>query len=291
MVTQNRTQAGLALTTLAMLAFAGNSIICRMALQEGAIDAASFSNIRLLSGALALLIILSVKSSVNDLKQSGSWLSALMLFLYALAFSYAYIDLGAGTGALILFGLVQATMIIAALIAGDRPTGVEVLGWLCASAGLIYLVLPGVEAPSAVGTIFMSVSGIAWGIYSIRGQNESEPLASTASNFLRSVAFIPFVLAVTFKSIQISASGALLAILSGAITSGVGYVIWYAALKHMKTIQAALVQLSVPAIAAIGGVILLDEALTSRLVLSAGLILGGISIALVRKSSRKTVSE
>lgn len=291
MVTQNRTLAGLVLTTLAMLAFAGNSIICRMALQEGAIDAASFSNIRLLSGALALLIILFVKSSVSNLKQSGSWLSALMLFLYALAFSYAYIDLGAGTGALILFGLVQATMIIAALIAGDRPTGVEVLGWLCASAGLIYLVLPGVEAPSAVGTIFMSVSGIAWGIYSIRGQNESEPLASTASNFLRSVAFIPFVLAVTFNSIQISSSGALLAILSGAITSGVGYVIWYAALKHMKTIQAALVQLSVPAIAAIGGVILLDEALNSRLVLSAGMILGGISIALVRKSSKKTVSE
>lgn len=289
-MTQNRALAGLVLTTLAMLAFAGNSIICRMALQEGAIDAASFSNIRLLSGALALLIILSLKSSVNKIKQSGSWLSALMLFLYALAFSYAYVDLGAGTGALILFGLVQATMIIAALIAGDRPTGIEAFGWLCASAGLVYLVLPGVEAPSSVGTILMAVAGIAWGIYSIRGQKELDPLASTASNFLRSVAFIPFVLAATFKSVQISSSGALLAILSGAITSGVGYVIWYAALKHMKTIQAALVQLSVPAIAALGGVILLDEALSSRLVLSAGMILGGISIALVRKSSRKNAS-
>ena len=274
-----------------MLAFAGNSIICRMALSEGAIDAASFSNIRLLSGALALLVILAVSSGGTNLKQGGSWFSAFALFLYALAFSYAYIDLGAGTGALILFGLVQATMIIAALIAGDRPTGIEVVGWLCASAGLTYLVLPGVEAPSAVGTILMAISGIAWGIYSIRGRNESDPLTSTASNFLRSVAFIPFVLAATFKSIQITGSGALLAVLSGAITSGVGYVIWYAALKHMKTIQAALVQLSVPAIAALGGVILLDEALSRRLVLSAGMILGGITIALLRKSSRKKASE
>ena len=274
-----------------MLAFAGNSIICRMALSEGAIDAASFSNIRLLSGALALLVILAVSSGGTNLKQGGSWLSAFALFLYALAFSYAYIDLGAGTGALILFGLVQATMIIAALIAGDRPTGIEVVGWLCASAGLTYLVLPGVEAPSTVGTILMAISGIAWGIYSIRGRNESDPLTSTASNFLRSVAFIPFVLAATFKSIQITGNGALLAVLSGAITSGIGYVIWYAALKHMKTIQAALVQLSVPAIAALGGVILLDEALSRRLVLSAGMILGGITIALVRKSSKKKASE
>jgi drug/metabolite transporter (DMT)-like permease len=282
---QSKTLSGVALTMLAMLAFAGNSILSRMALQDGAIDAASFSNIRLLSGALALLLILVAKPGANKLKQSGSWLSALMLFLYALSFSYAYLDLSAGAGALILFGLVQATMIIAALIAGDKPTAIEALGWLGASAGLIYLVLPGVAAPSATGTILMAVAGIAWGIYSIRGRDEPDPLAATASNFLRSVAFVPFVIAATFRSIQITTGGLLLAVVSGAITSGVGYVIWYAALKHMKTIRAALVQLSVPAIAALGGVVLLNEALSIRLVLSAGMILGGLSIALSRKSS------
>jgi drug/metabolite transporter (DMT)-like permease len=174
--------AAATLTILAMLAFAGNSILCRMALKDGAIDAASFSNIRLASGAIMLVVLLALKSNTGSVTQSGSWSSALMLFLYALCFSYAYVDLAAGTGALILFGLVQATMIIAALLAGDRPTAVEVLGWLGASAGLVYLVLPGVEAPSIAGTLLMAVAGIAWGVYSIRGRRESDPLASTASN-------------------------------------------------------------------------------------------------------------
>ena len=273
------------LTALAMLAFAGNSILTRMALQDGAIDAASFSNIRLLAGALALLVIVIVKTRAMSLKESGSWSSALMLFTYALTFSYAYIDLGAGTGALILFGLVQATMIAAALAAGDKPTFVEIIGWLCASAGLIYLVLPGAEAPSATGSILMAIAGVAWGLYSIRGKRESDALSSTASNFLRSVAFVPFVVLLTFQSAQFSNKGVLLAITSGAITSGVGYVIWYAALRYLKTIQAALVQLSVPAIAALGGVVLLSEPLSHRLLVSAGLILGGITVALMRKSS------
>jgi drug/metabolite transporter (DMT)-like permease len=285
---QSRIVSGVALTTLAMLAFAGNSILSRMALQDGAIDAASFSNIRLLSGALALLLILATKSGTGNLKHRGSWLSALMLFLYALSFSYAYLDLSAGTGALILFGLVQATMIIAAVIAGDKPTRIEILGWLCASAGLIYLVLPGIAAPSAGGTILMAIAGIAWGFYSIRGRNEPDPLAATASNFLRSVVFIPFVVAATYQSIEVTTNGILLAVAAGAITSGVGYVIWYAALRFMHTIQAALVQLSVPAIAALGGVILLDEVLSMRLVLSAAMVLGGLSIALGRKSSNQT---
>ncbi len=275
--------AAATLTILAMLAFAGNSILCRMALKDGAIDAASFSNIRLASGAIMLVVLLALKSNTGSVTQSGSWSSALMLFLYALCFSYAYVDLAAGTGALILFGLVQATMIIAALLAGDRPTAVEVLGWLGASAGLVYLVLPGVEAPSIAGTLLMAVAGIAWGVYSIRGRRESDPLASTASNFARSLVFVPLVLASTFQSIQLTANGVLLAIASGAITSGIGYVIWYAALKQMKTIQAALVQLSVPAIAALGGVFLLNEALSQRLLISAALILGGISLALLRK--------
>jgi len=279
------------LTTLAMLAFAGNSILCRMALQDGAIDAASFSNIRLLSGAIVLLLILVARSDASALRGSGSWPSALMLFLYAISFSFAYIDLGAGTGALILFGLVQATMIIAALIAGDKPTKGEAVGWLCATAGLVYLVLPGVEAPSPVGTVLMAIAGIAWGVYSIRGRNESDALASTSSNFVRAIVFIPLVLAFTFSSVELTTTGVLLAVASGGVTSGVGYVIWYAALRHIRTIQAALVQLSVPAIAALGGVALLNEPLSRRLVISAGMILGGIAIALMLKSSRKIQPE
>ncbi len=284
---QNKTVSAITLTTLALLAFAGNSILCRMALKDGEIDAAGFTSVRLISGAIALLLIVAVKSGGMNLRQNGSWLSASMLFLYALGFSYAYVDLGAGTGALILFGLVQATMIIAALINGDRPTAVEILGWVFATAGLIYLVLPGVEAPSAAGSVLMGIAGIAWGIYSIRGRSETDPAASTASNFLRSVAFIPFVLAASLQSLHWTTTGVTLAVLSGAITSGIGYVLWYSALRHLKTIQAALVQLSVPAIAALGGVALLSEPLSRRLIVSSGLILGGIMIALVWKSRSK----
>ena len=275
------------LTMLAMLAFAGNSILCRMALLDGAIDAASFSNIRLLAGAIALLILLAIKSKARDALTGGSWLSALTLFLYALCFSYAYVDLGAATGALILFGLVQATMIIAALIAGDRPSAPETLGWLAATAGLVYLVLPGVEAPSVAGSMLMAVAGISWGVYSIRGRGEKDPMAATAANFARTLVFVPLVLAGTYQYVHLTERGVLLAIVSGAVTSGVGYVIWYAALQHMKTIPAALVQLSVPAIAAVGGVWLLNESLSQRLLISAALILGGISLALLRKPRRK----
>ncbi len=287
MIRQSKAVSAITLTTMALLAFAGNSILCRMALKDGAIDAASFTSIRLISGALALLVIVAVNSSVSKLRQSGSWLSASMLFLYALGFSYAYIDLEAGTGALILFGMVQATMIIAALINGDRPTAIEILGWVCATAGLVYLVLPGIEAPSAAGSVLMGVAGIAWGVYSIRGKSESDPVVSTASNFLRSAAFLPLVFAASFQSIQWTTTGVLLAMLSGVVTSGIGYVVWYAALTHLKTIRAALVQLSVPAIAALGGVALLGEPLSHRLIVSSALILGGILIALSWKSRTK----
>jgi len=272
---------------MALLAFAGNSILCRMALKDGAIDAASFTSIRLISGALTLLVIVAANSSINKLSRSGSWLSAFMLFLYALGFSYAYIDLEAGTGALILFGMVQATMIVAALINGDKPTAIEILGWVCATAGIVYLVLPGIEAPSVAGSVLMGIAGIAWGVYSIRGKLESDPVASTASNFLRAAAFVPLVFAASFQSVQWTTTGVVLAVLSGAITSGVGYVLWYAALAHLKTIRAALVQLSVPAIAALGGVALLSEPLSHRLIVSSALILGGILIALSWKSRTK----
>jgi len=271
-------------TSLAMLAFAGNSIICRLALRDGAIDPASFTSVRLLAGAITLLLVISVTRRNTPFRSHGSWLSALILFLYAVAFSYAYTTLSAGAGALILFAFVQATMITMGLWSGDRPRATEWLGWLLAFAGVIWLVLPGVEAPPAGGALLMALSGVAWGIYSIRGRNESEALSSTTSNFLLSVVFVIALALATFANAQVSLRGVLLAVLSGALTSGIGYVIWYAALDYLSAMQAAMVQLSVPAIAAAGGVLLLAEPVSMRLLVSSALVLGGISIALMQKS-------
>lgn len=271
-------------TSLAMLAFAGNSIICRLALRDGAIDPASFTSVRLLAGAITLLLVFTLTRRNTNFRSHGSWLSALVLFLYAVAFSYAYISLSAGAGALILFAFVQATMIALALWSGDRPGATEWLGWLLAFAGVIWLVLPGVEAPPAGGALLMALSGVAWGVYSIRGRKESDALGSTTSNFLLSVVFVMALVLATFANAQVSMRGVLLAVISGALTSGIGYVIWYAALDYLSTMQAALVQLSVPAIAAAGGVLLLAEPVSMRLLVSSALVLGGISIALVQKS-------
>lgn len=268
-------------TGLAMLAFAGNSILCRMALADGAIDPASFTAIRLLSGAVALLLILGSAGKLKTVARHGSWVSALVLFLYAISFSYAYIELSAGTGALILFGFVQATMLAMALLAGARPAPVEWIGWVLAVAGLVWLMLPGVEAPSTAGALLMAASGVAWGVYSIRGQAESDALASTTANFARSLAAMAVVMLVLPGEIEATRRGVLLAVLSGALTSGVGYVIWYAALTGLTSIRAALVQLSVPAIAAGGGVLLLEEPVSVRLLSAGALILGGICLALL----------
>ena len=270
-------------TCVAMLAFAGNSILCRLALRDAAIDPASFTSVRLVSGAITLLIIFRIMRSGNSLRTHGSWLSAMMLFLYAVCFSFAYIALSAGTGALILFGFVQGTMIAIGLWSGDRPAAVEWLGWLLAIAGLVWLVLPGVEAPPVAGATLMAIAGVAWGIYSIRGRAESDALASTTANFLLSVAMVLVLTIMTFSGAGISNRGIVLAIVSGAVTSGVGYVIWYAALNSLSAMQAALVQLSVPAIAMAGGVLLLAEPLSLRLLVSSGLVLGGIGIALTFK--------
>jgi len=271
-------------TSVAMLAFAGNSILCRLALRDGAIDPATFTTVRLLAGAIALLFIFTVTRRNTSFRSHGSWLSALMLFLYAVAFSFAYISLSAGAGALILFAFVQATMIAMGLWSGDRPSGTEWLGWTLAFAGVIWLVLPGVEAPPPGGALLMALSGIAWGVYSIRGRKESDALGSTTANFLMSVVFVIALAAVTFTNADISMRGVLLAVISGALTSGVGYVVWYAALEYLSAMQAAMVQLSVPAIAATGGVALLAEPVSMRLLVSSALVLGGISIAVIRKS-------
>ena len=272
------------LTVLALVAFAGNSVLCRLALADSSIDAASFTTVRLVSGAIALLIILSATSRGTRPASYGSWMSAAMLFLYAACFSFAYISLDTGIGALILFGMVQATMVAGALMAGDRPTVAEWIGWLLAIGGFVYLVSPGLTAPSPGGSALMAIAGIAWGIYSLRGRNESFALAGTTYNFVRSVPLVLIVSAFSLQDLHLTTNGVVLAILSGTITSGVGYAVWYTALQSISSMQAAMVQLSVPVLAAAGGILLLSESISLRLIVSSLLILGGIFLAIFGKT-------
>lgn len=269
-----------------MFAFAGNSIICRLALRDDTIDPASFTAIRLSAGAITLLIISWLARRPTKLKAHGSWLSAILLFVYALGFSYAYITLTAGVGALILFGFVQATMILGGLYAGDRPSNGEWLGWVLASIGLVWLLLPGEEAPSPMGSALMATAGVAWGLYSIRGRAATDALLATTANFTYCLALVAILISIAAASAQTSVLGVVLAVASGALTSGIGYVIWYAALEYLSAMQAALVQLSVPAIATAGGILLLAESVSIQFVLSSALVLGGISLALIRRSRR-----
>jgi drug/metabolite transporter (DMT)-like permease len=266
-----------------MVAFAGNSLLCRLALRDASIDPASFTSVRLLSGAITLLLIVLLTGRRRALKTNGGWVSAIVLFFYAITFSYAYVSLNAGAGALILFGCVQGTMITVGLWRGDRPGHFEWLGWILAFGGMTWLVLPGAEAPPLAGAIMMAASGVGWGLYSLRGQAESEPVASNATNFLLSLVFIVALTIVTWSDAEMNARGVIIAIIAGSITTGIGYVIWYAALDYLKAMQAALVQLSVPVIATIGGVVLLAEPLSLRLTASSALVLGGIMIALIAR--------
>jgi len=269
-----------AYTALALVAFAANSVLCRLALGATTIDAASFSTIRLFSGALMLLLITIVTTRKVLLPPSDNLLSAFLLFLYAITFSFAYISLSAGTGALILFGSVQATMIIFAIVSGERPKILEWAGLLFAITGLIYLVFPGLTAPPLISSFLMCVAGIAWGFYSLRGRGAANPLVNTTNNFILSLPFFFAVSLITFGNNHVSAKGAFLAVLSGAFASGVGYVIWYAALKGLTATRAATVQLTVPVLAAVGGVFFLSERITMRLIFAAWLILGGVGLAL-----------
>lgn len=269
------------LTTLALVAFAANSLLCRLALAQPSIDAASFSLIRILSGAITLWLIVTLTRSRTAKSSGGNWISACYLFLYIVGFSFAYLNLSAGIGALILFGAVQATMLFAAILSGERPYFVEWFGLLLAILGLVYLILPGLTAPPLMESAFMATAGVAWGVYSLRGRKTSTPLVATAGNFMRAVPLAMIVFLVSFNHIQISAEGTLAAILSGALASGIGYTIWYAALRGLSASRAATLQLTVPVLTAIGGVLLLSEAISLHLLLSAIMILGGVALAIL----------
>lgn len=276
------------LTTATMIAFAANSVLARLALADGAIDPASYTGIRLLTGALVLaaLVLRGNDGTVGKLTASGNWFSALALFVYAAAFSASYIILDAGIGALILFAMVQATMISWAIYRGDRPIALEWVGLLIAFGAFAWLVSPGLGAPDPIASAMMAVSGIAWGIYSIRGKASANPLAATAGNFVFAVPFaIPIVL-ITWSSLNITTHGVVLAAISGAVTSGLGYALWYRVLGRITQTQGAIVQLTVPVIAAFGGVALLGEAITLRLSIASALILGGVALAIVAKAKR-----
>jgi drug/metabolite transporter (DMT)-like permease len=270
----------LLLTTVAMTAFAGNSLLCRAALRDTDIDAATFTSVRLVSGALMLWLLVSLRGNRAPLKQ-GSWGSALALFAYAAAFSYAYGGLSAAMGALLLFGAVQATMISIGIVRGNRPHWAQWAGFVVAFSGLVGLLLPGLTAPPLFSSLLMISAGIAWGIYSLRAKGAGEPTAVTTGNFIRSVPMALALSLVMMAGARIDMAGMGYAIASGAIASGMGYAIWYMALPLLQATTAATVQLSVPVIAAIGGVLLLTEPLTVRLVVAGVAILGGIAIVIL----------
>ena len=268
------------LTALAMLAFAGNSVLCRLALAQSAIDAASFTSIRLLSGAIVLALLVQLRG-VRGTRQ-GSCISAAMLFAYAAGFSYAYLSLPAGTGALLLFGAVQATMIGWAIRCGERLRPLQLAGLLLAMAGLVGLLLPGLSAPPLFGSLLMLMAGVAWGVYSLRGKGASDPTAVTAGNFLLAVPLALALSALMYRSTSLDAAGIAYAVASGALTSGLGYALWYRVVPLLRASSAATIQLSVPLLAVIAGALLLDEAITLRMVLAGMAILGGIALVVAR---------
>lgn len=273
-------------TALAMLAFAGNSLLCRLALKNTAIDAASFTTVRLISAAVTLMVLSHIFAKSRAI--IGNWPSALALFIYAAGFSFAYINLTAATGALLLFGAVQVSMISVGIWRGERFNRLQMMGLILAVAGLIILLLPGLAAPPLLNAGLMIAAGVAWGVYSLRGRGAGDPTAVTTGNFIRTV---PFTLALSLLMVShkdFDQSGVFLAIGSGAITSGIGYAIWYRALPGLKATQAATVQLSVPVIAALGGILLLGESLSLRLGLASIAIIAGIALVIFEKGRAVT---
>lgn len=268
------------LTLITMIAFAGNTLFCRMALKLTRIDAASFTTIRLVSGAATLWLIVSLFRGHKSGK--GSWRSAAALFAYAIAYSYAYVTLPAAMGALLLFGAVQATMIGYGISKGERLHGWQIIGLVLALVGLVGLLLPGLTAPPLTGSILMLGSGVAWGVYSLRGRGAGDATRITAGNFLRAVPMAAAVSLITINGATLDNTGVGYAVASGALASGVGYSIWYSVLPALRAASASTVQLSVPVITALGGVLFLGEAVTLRLVLASAAILGGIALVILK---------
>lgn len=266
-------------TVLALVAFAGNSLLCRAALAHTHIDAASFTTVRLLSGVVVLCCLVWLRGGARA--GGGNWLSALALFAYAAGFSFSYLHLTAAAGALLLFGAVQTTMIGAGLWSGERLRWLQIVGLVLACGGLVGLLLPGLSAPPLAGALLMLGAGIAWGIYSLRGKRGGDPLKVTAGNFLRAAAMAVLLSAVLWRHVSLDPAGVGYAVLSGALASGVGYAIWYTALPFLKSTTAATVQLSVPILAAAGGVFFLGEALTLRLLVASVAIIGGIALVIL----------
>lgn len=292
------------LTILALLAFAGNSVLCRLALGADLIDAGSFTAIRLISGAAVLVAIsqlmaktstatgTSEVSSTEAVTEtaSGSWRAAVLLFVYAITFSFAYNTLDTGTGALILFAAVQITILLSSYFTGTKLQPVEWVGVMTAFAGFVYLVLPSVSTPSLTGFVLMSVSGIAWGFYTLAGKGSANPLADTQHNFTRTLPLVLVLIVIIAESAALSLRGVIFAVVAGAITSGVGYAIWYRALADISSVQAAVVQLLVPGLAALGGVVFADDVITARLVIASVLIIFGILIVILGKQYMSTRS-
>ena len=275
----------LLLAVLALLAFAGNSLLCRLALKLTGIDPASLTSVRIPSGALTLWLI--TRSRSRSASGAGNWPSALALFVYAAAFSYAYVSLPAATGALLLFGAVQATMIGYGLWLGERLLVRQWLGLLCAFAGLAGLLLPGLAAPPALGAALMLGAGVAWGVYSLRGKAAGDPTRVTSGNFLRAAPMAALLSLLTVRWSAVDLAGLGYALASGALASGVGYAIWYSALRGLKATSAATLQLSVPVLAALGGIVFLGETVTGRLLLASAAILGGIALVMARPAAPK----
>jgi drug/metabolite transporter (DMT)-like permease len=264
-------------TIFALLAFAANSILCRMALRVATIDPLTFTSIRIVSGAITLMLVLLFRS--RRVRMGGSWISALELIGYAATFSVAYTALTAGTGALLLFGAVQVVMIAAGYRAGERINRAVATGWLAAVGGIIALTLPSVSSPPLWASFLMLLAGIAWGLYSLRGRRSSEPIAETAGNFIRAVPFALILNALMFSKAFCTSRGVLLAALSGALASGLGYAAWYTALPRMRSMTAANLQLCVPVIAALFGAFMFKEAITTRLIVASIFVLGGVFVA------------
>ncbi|WP_181314693.1 DMT family transporter [Photobacterium phosphoreum] len=272
-------------TVIALIAFAANSILCRLALKDNTIDASSFTAIRLLSAFIMFIILFGLmsKSVINVNKKTNHWKAGLVLFINTVTFSFAYISLDTGTGALILFGTVQITIIIISIFMGKKLNISEWLGLIISFSGLAYLVYPTLTTPNFSSFILMVLAGIAWGIYTLMGRSSTNPMRDTALNFKFTVPLVLCLILITFPMMNISFYGAVLAISSGAFASALGYTIWYKALGGLSETEAAVVQLSVPVIAAIGGVLFISESINTRLIISCIFVLGGIFIVLISR--------